>query len=162
MRKVFVSYAHRLDQQAADDFRDIFSDDRNAFIDKSMRDDLSDYNSETIKSQLRSLIAQSTVTVILIGAQTGGRSWVDWEIYNSLRKSSGNERNGLLGIKIAYKEHWIPERLSHNIDQTNDMGLIIDWPSNYRTLENAIEQAYSKRFNAPYLSTPLRERNSTR
>ena len=31
-RKVFVSYAHRLDQDAADDFRSIFSDQRDAFL----------------------------------------------------------------------------------------------------------------------------------
>ena len=39
-RKVFVSYSHRLDQQAADDFRKIFADDRDVFIDKSIREDI--------------------------------------------------------------------------------------------------------------------------
>ena len=97
---------------------------------------------------------------MLIGQETGGRSWVDWEIYHSLRKSDGNTRNGLLGVKIPYKIHWIPDRLSDNIP---NMGLIIDWPRDYRTLENAIEEAYQKSiYGTPDLSRPLRQRNSYR
>ena len=97
---------------------------------------------------------------MLIGQETGGRSWVDWEIYHSLRKSDGNTRNGLLGVKIPYKTHWIPERLQDNIPS---MGLIIDWPRDYRTLVNAIEEAYQKSiYGTPDLSRPLRQRNSYR
>ncbi|MDS4019358.1 MAG: TIR domain-containing protein [Candidatus Competibacter sp.] len=157
MRKLFVSYSHRLDQNAADDFRGFFSDSRDVFIDKSIRDDIGDLQKETIKGHLRKLIADSSVTVILIGSQTGGRWWIDWEIYNSLRKSQGNERNGLLGIRIPYKQHWVPQRLEDNIPE---MGHIIDWPSNYRTLANEIEAAYDKRWNTPSLWRELRTRNS--
>lgn len=159
-RKVFVSYSHRLDQQAADDFRKIFADERDVFIDKSIREDIGDLQTESIKARLSSLIKDSTVTVVLIGQETGGRSWVDWEIYHSLRKSYGNTRNGLLGIKIPDKTTWIPERLLDNIP---NMGLIIDWPRDYRTLENAIEEAYQKSiYGTPDLSRPLRQRNSYR
>ncbi len=115
MRKVFVSYSHRLDQDAADKFRSFFSDERDVFIDKSIRDDIGDLQTETIKTHLRRLIADSSVTVVLIGSETGGRWWIDWEIYNSLRKSSNNERNGLLGIRIPNKQHWVPQRLEDNI-----------------------------------------------
>lgn len=159
-RKVFVSYSHRLDQQAADDFRKIFADKRDVFIDKSIREDIGELQAETIKDRLSYLIKDSTVTVVLIGQETGGRSWVDWEIYYSLRKSYGNTRNGLLGVKIPYKTHWIPDRLSDNIPS---MGLIIDWPRDYRTLTSAIEQVYLvSRSGLPNLSRPLRERNSYR
>lgn len=157
-RKVFVSYSHRLDQQAADDFRKIFADERDVFIDKSIREDIGDLQTESIKARLSSLIKDSTVTVVLIGQETGGRSWVDWEIYHSLRKSYGNTRNGLLGIKIPDKTTWIPERLLDNIP---NMGLIIDWPRDYRTLENAIEEAYQKSiYGTTDLRRPLRQRNS--
>lgn len=159
MRKVFVSYSHRLDQEAADDFRSFFSDGRDVFIDKSIRDDVGDLEKESIKNRLRGLIADSSVTVVLIGGETGGRWWIDWEIYNSLRKSQGNERNGLLGIRIPYKQSWVPERLDDNVPT---MGHIIDWPSNYRTLVNEIEVAYEKRWNAPALWRDLRTRNSYR
>jgi len=159
MRKVFVSYSHRLDQEGAEDFRNFFSDDRDVFVDKSIRDDIGDLQKESIKNRLRQLIADSSVTVVLIGSETGGRWWVDWEIYNSLRKSQGNERNGLLGIRIPYKQCWIPDRLNDNIP---DIGHIIDWPSNYRSLVNEIESAYDKRWNSPSLWRDLRTRNSYR
>jgi len=158
-RKVFVSYSHHLDQGASDDFRSFFSDQRDVFIDKSIREDIGELGNETIKERLRSLIRDASVTVVLIGKDTGGRSWVDWEIYNSLRKGFLNERNGLLGIYIPYKEHWTPSRLEINIP---NMGKIINWPSNYRTLVNEIEEAYNCKWGTPDLSAPLRQRNSYR
>lgn len=156
-RKVFVSYSHRLDQDVVDDFRGIFADERDAFIDKSIREDIGEYGNETIKNRLRALIRDASVTIVLIGKDTGGRSWVDWEIYNSLRQGFQNERNGLLGVRIPYKQQWTPQRLFDNVPE---MGHIIDWPSNYRTLTNEIENAYSCRWGTPDLSAPLRQRNS--
>ncbi len=157
-RKVFVSYSHRLNQTAADKFREIFAGRRDVFIDKSIREDIGEYTASTIKNRLRTLIRDSSVTVVLIGKETGGRHWVDWEIYNSLRTSPGNTRNGLLGIKIPYNTHWIPDRL---LDNVPNMGLIIDWPRDYRTLKNAIELAYAvSRNNLPNLSRPLKQKNS--
>ena len=158
MRNVFVSYAHRLDQNAADDFRIKFADERMVFSDRSLENrDFSHLTDETIKANyIKPKIRRSSVTIILIGAETGGRWWVDWEIYYSLIKRENNERNGLLGIKIPYKQHWIPERLEDNLS----MGLIIEMPENRRILEDAIEVAYSRRYNSPNLSKPLRVRNS--
>ncbi|MEL6438422.1 MAG: TIR domain-containing protein [Cyanobacteria bacterium J06621_8] len=157
-RKVFVSYSHKLDQSAADDFKKIFSDQRDVFIDKSIRNDIGEFKKETIKIHLRKLIKESSVTVVLIGSATGSKWWIDWEIYHSLRQSDGNTRNGLLGIKIPYKSHWTPQRLLDNIP---NMGKIIDWPRDYRTLNNAIEDVYKvSRSGDPDLSKALRQRNS--
>lgn len=158
MRNVFVSYAHRLDQDAVDEFRKKFGSERMAFSDKSLDNiDIGRYTDDTIKNNyIRPNISNSSVTIVLIGKETGGRWWVDWEIYYSLLKTSSNFRNGLLGILLPNKEHWIPERLKKNLH----MGLIIDMPRDYRTLENAIEVAFNNRYNKPVLSDPLRKRNS--
>jgi len=160
MRNVFVSYAHRLDQDAADDFRTKFGNDRMVFSDRSLDNiDIGHLADDTIKNiYIRPRIANSSVTIILIGQETGGRWWCDWEIYYSLLKTTGNDRNGLLGIYIPYKEHWVPSRLQKNLH----MGKIIDMPRDYRTLENAIEEVYLKRYLQPDLSDLLRQRNSTR
>lgn len=158
MRNVFVSYAHRLDQNEVDDFREKFGSEKMAFSDKSLDNiDLSKLSDDTIKNYyIRPKIANSSVTIILIGKETGGRWWVDWEIYYSLLKTAGNDRNGLLGILIPNKEHWIPQRLEKNIH----MGKIITMPRDYRTLENAIEEVYMKRYQQPDLTDRLRVRNS--
>ena len=159
MRKVFVSYSHRLDQDSAERFSRIFSDKRDVFVDKSIRYDVGDFRNETIKRHLGRLIADASVTVLLIGSETGGRWWVDWEIYNSLRRNSGNNRNAILGVRIPDKVRWVPDRLADNVP---GMGHIIDWPRDYRTLSNEIEAAYAKRTNTPDLSRSLRVRNSSR
>jgi hypothetical protein len=158
-RKVFVSYSHRLDQDVADAFRRIFADERDVFVDKAIREDMGELANESIKARLRTLIRDASVTVVLIGRDSGGRSWVDWEIYHSLRRGFQNERNGLLGVYIPNKQHWVPQRLLDNVPQ---MGHIISWPSNYRTLANEIENAYQCRFGQPNLSRSLRRKNSYR
>lgn len=158
MRNVFVSYAHRLDQKQADDFRMKFGGTGMVFSDRSLENmDLGNLSDDTIKNNyIRPKIKNSSVTIILIGEETGGRWWVDWEIYYSLLHTQGNARNGLLGIRLPYKKHFIPKRLEQNLN----MGLIIDMPTNKEILEKAIEEAYSKRYNTPNLSLPLRKRNS--
>jgi len=160
MRNVFVSYAHRLDQDAADDFKTKFGTEKMVFSDRSLDNiDIGHLSDDTIKNNyIRPKIANSSVTIILIGKETGGRWWCDWEIYYSLLKTTGNDRNGLLGIYIPNKEHWIPSRLQTNLH----MGKIIEMPRDYRTLENAIEEVYEKRYQQPDLSDLLRQRNSTR
>lgn len=158
MRNVFVSYSHRLDQKQADDFRIKFGGPGMVFSDRSLENmDLGHLSDDTIKNNyIRPKIKDSSVTIILIGEETGGRWWVDWEIYYSLLHTQGNARNGLLGIRLPYKTHFVPKRLEQNLN----MGLIIDMPTNKATLERAIEEAYSKRYNIPNLSAPLRQRNS--
>ena len=140
MRNVFVSYAHRLDPDAADVFRGKFGNEKMIFSDRSLDNlDIGHLTDDTIKNNyIRPKITNSSVTIVLIGKETGGRWWVDWEIYYSLLKTVGNDRNGLLGIRIPYKEHSVPSRLEKNLH----MGKIIDMPREYRTLENAIEEVY--------------------
>lgn len=160
MRNVFVSYAHRLDQDAADDFRTKFGSEKMVFSDKSLDNiDLSIYSDDYIKNNfIRPKIANSSVTIILIGQETAGRWWIDWEIYYSLLKTFGNERNGLLGVYIPNKTHNTPIRLLKNLN----LGKIISMPKTIRELEDAIEEVYNKRWNQPNLRDYLRVRNSNR
>ena len=158
MRNVFVSYSHRLDQSDADDFRRKFGDSGMVFSDRSLENlDIGYLSDDTIKDNyIRPKIRQSSVTIVLIGKDTGGRWWIDWEIYYSMLKTYGNERNGVLGILLPNKDHNIPKRISENLDYCE----IIQMPQSKLELEQAIERAYSKRFTMPDLSSPLRKRNS--
>ena len=158
MRNVFVSYSHRLDQSDADNFRRKFGDSGMVFSDRSLENlDIGYLSDDTIKDNyIRPKIRQSSVTIVLIGKDTGGRWWVDWEIYYSMLKTVGNERNGVLGILLPNKEHNMPNRILENSDYCE----VISMPHNKFELEQAIERAYSKRFTVPNLSSPLRKRNS--
>ena len=163
MRNVFVSYSHRLDQTDADKFRNKFGDlshpEKMAFSDRSLQNqDLSCLSDETIKNYyIRPRIRNSSVTIVLIGSETGGRWWVDWEIYYSMLKTVNNERNGVIGMLLPYKEHYIPERIRMNREYCS----IVDMPKSKYELEALIEDTYNRRFMVvPDLSMPLRKRNS--
>ncbi len=157
MRNVFISYSHRLDQTEADEFIDTFEIDKDVFSDRSLENmDIGFLSDDLIKNNyIRLKIKNSSVTIILIGKETGGRWWCDWEIYYSLLKTTNIDRNGLLGILLPNKQHNIPKRLEKN----KHMGLIIYIPRNSSTLENAIETVYGLRTGTPDLSDHLRQRN---
>lgn len=158
MRNFFVSYSHRLDQNETDEFRKKFGNSSIVFSDRTLENrDLSDLTDDAIKNDyIRPQLKMSSVTIVLIGAETGGRWWVDWEIYCSLRKSTGNERNGILGVLLTNKQHNVPQRI---LDNPNNWE-VIKMPVSAKELEEAIERAYNKRYNTPNLSRPLRQRNS--
>jgi len=157
MRNVFVSYAHRLDQADADAFRSKFGSGNMVFSDRSLSDDIGYLSDETIKNNyIRPKIRNSSVTIVLIGAETDNRWWIDWEIYYSLLHTAGNDRNGVLGILLPGKSHSIPKRILDN----KDICPIVDMPQYSFQLEDYIEQAYKNRIYNPDLSRPLRQRNS--
>lgn len=159
MRNVFVSYSHKLDQDDADEFRERFGNDNMVFHDWSLENqDFGDMKDDTIKNvYIRPKIRRSSVTIVLIGKETGNRWWVDWEIYYSMLKTKDNDRNGVLGIRLPNKEHNTPKRMLVNKNYCQ----IIDMPETREILVGAIEAAYIVSRNTdPDLSMPLRKRNS--
>lgn len=165
MRNVFVSYSHRLDQNDADDFRKRFGSNFGyggmTFSDYSLQNnDLSDLTDDTIKNDyIRPRIRKSSVTIVLIGAETGGRWWCDWEIYYSLLKTAGNGRNGLIGILLPNKQHFIPARLQDNVK--TGYAKIIEYPHRSSDLKDELnDAAFRSGLIDPDLSRPLRQRNS--
>ena len=54
------------------------------------------------------------------------------------------------------KQHNIPQRILDNPDNSE----IITMPKSAKELEDAIERVYLKRYHAPNLTRPLRQRNS--
>lgn len=99
--KVFVSYHHANDQYYRNKFEKLFTERYDIMVSKSVQlGDIDDnLNPETIRQKIRDeYIRDSTVTVVLIGAETWKRKHVDWEIAASIRDTQYNPRSGLLGI----------------------------------------------------------------
>jgi hypothetical protein len=94
--KVFVSYHHKNDQWWSDQFSKLFAGSYDMFTDTSIgrRIDSEDplYQSREIRENY---ISGSSITIVLIGAETGKRKHVDWEIYATLSK-----KHALLGIAL--------------------------------------------------------------
>ena len=112
-------------------------------------------NTETIRQKIRDeYLRDSTVTVVLVGAHTWQRKFVDWEIGSSIRKTKHSSRSGLLGIILptyprppgkpnSYYRHTIPPRLHDNIEC--EYAKIYGWSDDPDTVQSWIHNAFKQR-----------------
>ena len=158
---VFVSYYHRDDQEYRELFEDMFSDYYDIMVSKSVEiGDIDPYfKTETIRQKIRDeYLRDSTVTVVLVGAHTWQRKFVDWEIGSSIRQTQYNSRSGLLGIILPtyprppgkpthYYPNTIPPRLHDNIKC--EYAKIYDWSDDPDTVQSWIHDAFKRRNEDP-------------
>jgi hypothetical protein len=168
---VFISY-HQDDQDEVEEFLDEFED---SFISKvlgvSDEDDFIDSDdTDYIMRRIREkYLTDSTVTIVMIGACTWSRKYVDWEIASTLRNDANNKRSGLLATTLKSEANGakrLPARLDDNVNrdsENNDIGYArwMKYPKSASSLEAWIEDAYDQRDTEPDNSRDLRERNST-
>jgi hypothetical protein len=154
-RKCFISYHHR-DEAEVRAFVDRFID---VFIPKGIgggvTDDDNFINSDDKDYVLRRIrekyLADSTVTIVMVGRCTWERKYVDWEIASTLRHDPNNVRSGLLGITLpsvaAYATRKAPVRLSANqkVDGADGYARWNQYPGSDAALRGVIEDAYSAR-----------------
>ena len=142
--KVFISYHHQRDQGYYDRFTRLFADSYDIITDTSIErligsDDVG-YQQQVIREQH---ITGSSVTVVLCGAETWKRRWVDWEIHMTL-----NKEHALLGIPLPTAARnqagqiIVPDRLLANIN--SGFAQWIGWMEDPRILKAAIDAAREK------------------
>src|SRR5262245_44111488 len=100
-RKAFISYEGR-DKPAAEAFISRWSQ---VFIPKIVgaygQDIINSTNTEYVIGKIRQeYLADSTVTIVLLGSCTHSRRYVDWELKASLRQGDSFTPNGLIGILL--------------------------------------------------------------
>jgi len=99
MHKTFVSYYHDDDQEYKERFERLFDD---LIVSKSVEkgDIDSDISDEYIKKIIQSdYLTDTSVIVVLVGANTKCRKHVDWEIAGAISTRVGGN-SGLLGILL--------------------------------------------------------------
>lgn len=155
--KVFVSYHHDNDQEYRDLFEELFSDIHDIMESRSVQigDIDPNLNTERVRQQIRDeYLRDSTVTVVLIGAETWKRKHVDWEISASIRHTEFNPRSGLLGILLPtyprpdgeptkYCRYTIPPRLYDNVEC--DFAIIYNWNDKPDVVQQWIHEAFKRR-----------------
>ena len=180
--KTFVSFCHE-DDYYRNQFEKSFSEDRQEFVSMSVSDgDIDDrLPHDRIRQIIRDdYIRDATVTIVLIGKNTWKRRHVDWEIGSSIRHTSNNPRNGLLGILLptylsnmnginysdikyseggaSYNPKTIPPRLFDNV--AAGYAKIYSWPNSYSAIREWIHNAFSRRNSViPNNSYPSFARN---
>lgn len=153
--RVFVSYHHVLDESYKKIFERRFGNAFDAILPGSVNDGDIDPNSptETIRQKIRDeYLRDTSVTVVLIGAQTWQRKHVDWEIGSSIRDTKANPRSGLLGILLPtypradtakYNPRTIPPRLYDNLQC--GFASIHNWSEDAATVQGWIHEAYLRK-----------------
>jgi hypothetical protein len=153
--KVFVSYYLLRDQVYRDRFEYLFANVHDVMVSKSVQIGDVDPNlkTETLRQKIRDeYLHDSTVTVVLIGAETWKRKHVDWEIGASIRHTQYNTRSGLMGIilptyprsdQTKYDPYTIPPRLYDNIKC--GFAAIYNWSENAAIVQKWIHEAFERR-----------------
>lgn len=153
--KVFVSYHHSRDQAYRNRFEYLFAFTRDVIVSKSVQ--IGDLNpnlrTETLRQKIRDeYLRDSTVTVVLVGAETWKRKHVDWEIGASIRHTQYSPRSGLIGIilptyprldETKYDPYTIPPRLYDNTKCT--YAVIYNWSENAADVQKWIHEAFERR-----------------
>lgn len=146
-RKVFVSYHHRGDQASYDEFTTAFHDRLQLLTDNSLERRIDSDDVDYVMRRIREHhLHGSSCTVVLCGANTWRRRYVDWEILASL-----NQRMGLVGVWLptlpleANGGTQKPARLQDNIN--SGYAVWTRWSAiaaDHRVLLDAIEQAVTR------------------
>lgn len=170
-RKCFISY-HVADQEEVQDFVAKFGEDF-IFTCLGVVDEDNFVNSdedETIKRVIREKhLANTSVTIVLIGKCTWARKFIDWEISSSLRNDSVNKRSGVVAIPLpSLNNSWkLPQRLKDNYSATDEAASYVvgkPYPESSSQLRRYVEQAIYNRDNSAHLvenSRPLMKLNFT-
>jgi hypothetical protein len=89
-RKVFVSYHHHGDQAYKNALMERYCDDYELLEDNSLQRIIDTDDLQYVEREIREdYIRGSSVTILLCGARTWERKFVDWEIYATLLKKAG-------------------------------------------------------------------------
>lgn len=156
--KVFLSYHHGGDRSYKEDFLQRF---RHVIVDWSVREgDIPDgLPTDTVRQKIRDeFLRDSTVTIVLVGANTWQRKHVDWEIGSSLRRTEYSSRSGLLGILLPtypapalgqYSPYTIPPRLADNLGASTSFAALYHWTTDAVAVQRWIHEAYVRRDRQP-------------
>lgn len=98
-RRVFFSFHYDRDAWRVAKVRNsavIGNYEKPPFYDKAQWESIKRQGTPAIRSWIDSQLRGTSVTIVLIGAQTAQRRWVKYEIEESIKRG-----NGLLGIDIS-------------------------------------------------------------
>lgn len=157
-RRCFISY-HHADEQAVRNFIQVFSVAGEIFSHRALGlemepDIVNSYDTDYVMRRIRQrYMADTSVTIVMLGQSTWKRRYVDWEIAASLRNAPGAPANGLLGVHLpgfSRDLHLYPPRFDANLipfgsAQVDCYARWIDYPANQFVLTEAIEAAFHRR-----------------
>jgi hypothetical protein len=143
-RRVFISYQH-VDQMKARGLN-LMTYNKNVNIDftgRHLLDPVKSHDADYIARKIKEQITGSSATIVLIGKNTAGSTWIDKEIQWSIEKG-----NGIIGIRID-ADAAIPGGLVEYGAE------ILDWykPGDVNQFDEAIERAIAATSRGRFMPT---------
>ncbi len=102
-RKTFISYKFSEAQELRDKIIESLGEDSKFYTgETSESPDLTDFTTDTIKENLKDMIYNTSVTIVIISPNILESKWIDWELEYSLKKiKRGNitsQTNGIVAV----------------------------------------------------------------
>ncbi|WP_404991294.1 TIR domain-containing protein [Cupriavidus pauculus] len=102
-RKTFISYKYSEAQDLRDRIVDSLGDDAIYYRGETTESpDLTDTTAENIKNNLKDMMFDTSVTIVIVSPNMVQSKWIDWEIEYSLKEITRDERtsatNGVVGV----------------------------------------------------------------
>lgn len=162
-RQVFVSYHHGGDQAYYYAFSKALCETYDVITDNSLDRRIDSEDPEYVMRRIReNHISGTSCTVVLVGKDTWGRKYGDWEIRATLDKD-----HGLIGVRLPTalvtfeNKVTVPDRLYDNIQ--SGYALWLSWQqitASAQTCSQYVEQANARDKALIANSRALRERNA--
>lgn len=165
-RRVFVSYHHGNDQQYYNKLSEHFSSTYDIIQDNSLDREIdSDDNDYVMRKIREDFISGTSCTIVLCGAETPNRKFVDWEI-----KATLDKQHALIGVYLPTAQRGqsgiiVPDRFHANYQA--GFGRFVSWESLFdqqKGLKHIVEEAVQHaQANTAKIdnSAPLLARNKT-
>lgn len=118
--KTFISYKYSETQQLRDKIIKSLGEDASYYQgETSDSPDLTDTSTENIKRNLRDMMYDTSVTIVIISPNMKASKWIDWEIEYCLkdntRKNRTSKTNGVVGVIMKYNGgyNWFVNHLTN-------------------------------------------------
>ncbi len=119
--KTFISYKFSEAQDLRDRIIGALGDDATYYRgETSDSPDLTDTSTENIKKNLRDMMFDTSVTIVIISPNMKKSKWIDWELEYCLksitRKNRTSHTNGIVGVimKVDGNYLWIKQETKHD------------------------------------------------
>lgn len=149
--KTFISYKYSEAQELRDRIIDALGDDATYYRgETSDSPDLTDTSTENIKRNLRNMMYDTSVTIVIISPHMKESKWIDWEIEyclkNTTRKNRTSHTNGVVGVIMKWNGSysWF-KTLQRNEDGCSTMSY--DTSKVYRIINNNRFNQNPKRYS---------------
>lgn len=112
--KTFISYKYSESRDLRDRIIAALGEDAGYYRgETSDSPDLTDCKTETIKKNLRDMMYDTSVTIVILSPHMKESKWIDWEIEYCLKKNTRKDRtsrtNGVVGVisKVSGSYDWL-------------------------------------------------------